>query len=73
MKGSITFISSFVIFAKGFIFFAKDFNTTFTEGSVAFEDDSNTRDSIILVKESDTFRKEIENKIQINVGKTFSS
>ena len=76
MKGSAAFIrnsSGSVAFTGDSISFAKDSNATFTEGLVAFEDDSNIRGSIILIRESDTFRKEIENKIQINVGKTFSS
>ena len=75
-KGSAAFIgnsSGSVAFTRGSISFAKDFNTTFAKGLVTFEDDSNTKDSVILVRESDTFRKEIENKVQINIGKTFSS
>ncbi|CAG8724331.1 11003_t:CDS:1, partial [Funneliformis caledonium] len=70
MEGSIAFVrnsSGSVAFAGGFISFAKDSNTTFAEGSVAFEDDSDTRGSVVLVRESDTSRKEIENEVQINV------
>ncbi|CAG8688125.1 7114_t:CDS:2, partial [Funneliformis mosseae] len=70
-EGSVTFVGNFsgsVTFARGSIFFAKDSNATFAEGSVAFEDDSDTRGFIVLVKESDTSRKEIENKVQINVA-----
>ncbi len=75
-KGSATFIGNscdFVAFAKGSISFAKDSNVTFAKDSIAFKDDSNTRDSVVLVRKSDTSRKKIENKVQINVDKTFSS
>ncbi|CAG8718886.1 5888_t:CDS:2, partial [Funneliformis caledonium] len=75
-KDSVAFVgnsNSSVAFAEGSISFAKDSNATFAEGSVAFEDDSDTRGSVILVRESDTSRKEIENEVQINVGDTFSS
>ncbi|CAG8501045.1 17625_t:CDS:2 [Funneliformis caledonium] len=75
-EGSVAFVgnsSSFVAFAGGSISFVKNSNAIFAEGSVTFEDDSDTRDSVILVRESDTSRKEIENKVQINVSDTFSS
>ncbi|CAG8662845.1 10897_t:CDS:2 [Funneliformis caledonium] len=75
-EGSVAFVgnsSGSVAFAGGSISFAKDSNATFAEGSVAFKDDSDTRGSIVLVRESDTSRKEIKNKVQINVGDTFSS
>jgi len=75
-KGSTAFVrnsSGSVAFVGGSISFAKDSNATFAKGSVAFENDSNTRSSVILVRESDTSRKKIENKVQINVDKTFSS
>ncbi|CAG8506272.1 6158_t:CDS:2 [Funneliformis mosseae] len=70
IEGSVTFVgnsSGSVAFAKGSISFAKDFNATFAEGSVAFKDDSDIRGSIVLVRESDTSRKKIENEVQINV------
>ncbi|CAG8530515.1 4154_t:CDS:2 [Funneliformis mosseae] len=75
-EGSVAFIGILVTpvtFAEGFISFAKDSNATFAEGSVAFEDDFDTRGSVVLVRESDTFRKEIKNEVQINVGDTFFS
>ncbi|CAG8651627.1 10310_t:CDS:1, partial [Funneliformis mosseae] len=74
-EGSIAFVrnsSGSIAFAEGSISFAKDFNATFAEGLVAFEDDSDTRGSVILIRESDTSRKEIKNEVQINVGDTFS-
>ncbi|CAG8739527.1 10812_t:CDS:1, partial [Funneliformis mosseae] len=75
-EASVVFVrnsSDSVAFAEGSISFVKDFNAIFVEDSVAFEDDSDTRGFIILVRESDTSKKEIENEIQINVGDTFSS
>ncbi|CAG8437930.1 1363_t:CDS:2 [Funneliformis mosseae] len=74
IKGFVAFVensSGSVIFAGDSISFAKDSNTTFAEGSVVFENDSNTKGSIVLVREFDTSRKEIENEVQINVGDTF--
>ncbi|CAG8647285.1 8827_t:CDS:2 [Funneliformis caledonium] len=69
-EGSVAFVrnsSGSVAFAEGFISFAKNSNATFAKVSVVFEDDSDTRGSVVLVKESDTSRKEIENEVQINV------
>ncbi|CAG8634192.1 5412_t:CDS:2, partial [Funneliformis mosseae] len=69
-EDSVTFIensSGSVTFAGGSISFAKDSNATFAEGSVAFKDDSDTRSSVVLVRKSDTSKKEIENKKRVEL------
>ncbi len=53
-------------------FFVKNFNTIFAKGSITFKNDYNIKNFIVLIKESDTSKKEIENEIQINVNDTFS-